>query len=72
MTCKKSSKIVTPNTDRWEAAVADARTRLTANKRQAAKLRNAIRCFEENLAVGAPWPETVAPLREGSGDGDVR
>jgi ElaB/YqjD/DUF883 family membrane-anchored ribosome-binding protein len=56
---KKSSEKFTSSKNSWEDALEDAKERLERTKTQAAKIRNAIRIFENNLRQGVPWPGTT-------------
>jgi hypothetical protein len=40
----------------WEFVIERAESHLRSNKLQAARLRAAIRVFQEKLAKGEPWP----------------
>ena len=53
---KVKSQVKSLPVNRWLEAAQEARERLTALKRRAAKLRNSIRIFEQNAKTGEPWP----------------
>ena len=58
-TGKQNKRNLTSNTGKltgWEMAINRAHSHLSKNKVQAAKLRAAIRFFEEELRRGEPWP----------------
>ena len=58
-TGKKNKHNLTGGTGKltgWERALDRARSYLSKNKAQAAKLRSAIRVFEEKITIGEPWP----------------
>jgi len=46
----------TGNTTGWQGAIQEAQRLLRENKLRAAKLRAAIRRFQQNLVNGEPWP----------------
>jgi len=59
-TGKSVKKNLTPKTGKtyssWREAIEYSKRLLEQNKQRAAKLRAAIRVFEEKLAAGDPWP----------------
>jgi hypothetical protein len=52
---KESSEIVNLGQG-WETAIEDAKRRLVMTKKQAARLRNAIRIFQANKEARVAWP----------------
>lgn len=53
---KKSSEKLNLVPSSWEEALEDAKERLEKTKTQAAKIRSAIRTFEDNIRQRLPWP----------------
>ena len=59
---KKSSEKLNLTPNSWADALEDAKERLEKTKTQMAKIRNAIRIFENNLRQRTPWPGTSSKV----------